>query len=69
LSLFAADKKRGWLMDFASMSVKSIHILRVDPGEDVLEAVKRFVKEADLRQAVILRVRDAGRVPPPLGDA
>jgi len=41
-------------MDFASMSVKRIHILRIDPGEDVLEAVKRFVQEANLRQAVVL---------------
>ena len=41
-------------MDFASMSVKSIHILRIDPGEDVLEAVKQFVQEANLQQAVVL---------------
>ena len=41
-------------MDFASLSVKRIHILRIDPGEDVLEAVKRFVQEANLRQAVVL---------------
>ncbi len=41
-------------MDFASMSVKRIHILRIDPGEDVLKAVKQFVQEADLRQAVVL---------------
>jgi predicted DNA-binding protein with PD1-like motif len=41
-------------MDSASMSFKRIHILRVDPGEDVLEAVKRFVQEANLRQAVVL---------------
>jgi len=41
-------------MDFASMSVKRIHVLRIDPGEDVLEAVKRFVQEANLRQAVVL---------------
>ncbi len=41
-------------MDFASMSVKRIHILRIDPGEDVLKAVKQFVQEANLRQAVVL---------------
>ena len=41
-------------MDFASMSVKRIYILRVDPGEDVLKAVRRFVQEANLRQAVVL---------------
>jgi len=41
-------------MEFASMSVKRIHILRIDPGEDVLESVKRFLKEAGIRQAVVL---------------
>jgi uncharacterized protein len=41
-------------MDYAFMSVKRIHILRIDPGEDVLKAVKQFVQEANLRQAVIL---------------
>ncbi len=41
-------------MDFASMSIKKIHILRIDPGEDVLEVVKRFAQEAGLRQAVVL---------------
>ena len=41
-------------MDFASMSVKRIYILRIDPGEDVLEAVKRFVREANLQQAVVM---------------
>jgi predicted DNA-binding protein with PD1-like motif len=41
-------------MEFASMSVKKVHILRIDPGEDVLESVKRFLKEAGIRQAVVL---------------
>jgi predicted DNA-binding protein with PD1-like motif len=41
-------------MDYAFMSVKRIHILRIDPGEDVLKAVKQFVQEANLRQAVVL---------------
>ena len=41
-------------MDYASMPVRKIHILRIDPGEDVLKAVKRFVQEANLRQAVVL---------------
>jgi predicted DNA-binding protein with PD1-like motif len=41
-------------MDYAFMSVKRIHILRIDPGEDVLDAVKQFVQEAHLRQAVVL---------------
>ncbi len=41
-------------MEFAPMTVKKIHILRIDPGEDVLEVVKRFAQEAGLRQAVVL---------------
>ena len=36
------------------MNLSRIHILRVDPGEDVLEAVRRFLKEADIKQAVVL---------------
>jgi predicted DNA-binding protein with PD1-like motif len=41
-------------MEFASMNLRRIHILRVDPGEDVLESVRRFLKEADIQQAVVL---------------
>ena len=41
-------------MESASMNVTKIHILRIDPGEDVLESVKRFLKEARIRQAVVL---------------
>lgn len=41
-------------MESASMSPSCIHILRVDPGEDVLESIKRFLQEADIRQAVVL---------------
>lgn len=41
-------------MDFASMSPGQIHVLRVDPGEDVLGAIHRFLKETGIRQAVIL---------------
>ena len=41
-------------MEFASMTVSRIHILRVDPGEDVLESTQRFLKEANVRQAVVL---------------
>ncbi len=41
-------------MEFASMNVTKIHILRIDPGEDVLESIKRFLKEAGLYQAVVL---------------
>jgi predicted DNA-binding protein with PD1-like motif len=41
-------------MEFASMTVKRVHILRIDPGEDVLESVRRFLKDAGVRQAVVL---------------
>ncbi|MGD9046416.1 MAG: DNA-binding protein [Anaerolineae bacterium] len=41
-------------MDFASMNLSRIHIVRVDPGEDVLESCQRFLKEADIQQAVVL---------------
>jgi predicted DNA-binding protein with PD1-like motif len=41
-------------MEFASMNVTKIHILRIDPGEDVLESIKRFLKEASIHQAIVL---------------
>jgi predicted DNA-binding protein with PD1-like motif len=41
-------------MEFASMNLNRIHILRVDPGEDVLESARRFLQEANVRQAVVL---------------
>ncbi len=41
-------------MESASMSLGRVHILRVDPGEDVLESVERFLQDADVRQAVVL---------------
>jgi len=41
-------------MDYASMNVKKIHILRIDPGEDVLESIKRFLKEDSIHQAIVL---------------
>ena len=40
-------------MEFASFDVKKLHILRVDPGEDVLLAVRRFLAESGLVQAVV----------------
>ena len=40
-------------MEFASFDVKKLHILRVDPGEDVLLAVRQFLAESGLRQAVV----------------
>jgi len=41
-------------MEFASMNLSRIHILRVDPGEDVLESARRFLKQAGIGQAVVL---------------
>ena len=41
-------------MEAASVTVKRIHILRVDPGEDVLVSVNEFLAETGLRQAVVL---------------
>jgi hypothetical protein len=41
-------------MEFTSMTVKRIQILRVDPGEDVLGSIQSFLKEASVRQAVVL---------------
>ena len=41
-------------MESASLTVEKIHILRIDPGEDVLLSVKKFLDEAGLQQAVVL---------------
>ena len=41
-------------MESASMSLSRIHILRVDPGEDVLVAVQDFLEERGVRQAVVM---------------
>jgi predicted DNA-binding protein with PD1-like motif len=41
-------------MEYATMNLSRIHILRVDPGEDVLESSRHFLKEAGIRQAVVL---------------
>lgn len=41
-------------MESASMHLSRVHILRVDPGEDVLESIQRFLQDADIRQAVVL---------------
>lgn len=40
-------------MEFASLDLSRFHILRVDPGEDVLESVRTFLREAGIRQAVV----------------
>jgi predicted DNA-binding protein with PD1-like motif len=41
-------------MEYASMQVRKIYILRVDPGEDLLANVERFLEETGVRQAVVL---------------
>lgn len=41
-------------MEFASMNLSRIHILRVDPGEDVLASIEQFLKESGIQQAVVL---------------
>jgi predicted DNA-binding protein with PD1-like motif len=41
-------------MEFASLTASKIHVLRVDPGEDVLGAVQEFIQKAGVRQAVVL---------------
>ena len=32
-------------MEYGTLNLKKIHILRVDPGEDILTAVERFIAE------------------------
>jgi predicted DNA-binding protein with PD1-like motif len=41
-------------MEFGSFNFKKIHILRVDPGEDILASVEKFIADAKLQQAVVL---------------
>ena len=41
-------------MEYAALTVGRVHILRVDPGEDVFLAVNRFLAETGLRQAIVL---------------
>ena len=41
-------------MEFTTMQFRRVHILRVDPGEDVLESVRTFLREAGIQQAVVL---------------
>jgi len=41
-------------MEHAAMNLGRIHILRVDPGEDVLESIQRFLQESGVRQAIVL---------------
>lgn len=41
-------------MEFASLDLKRIHILRVDPGEDVLLSVRSLLSQAKVQQGVVL---------------
>jgi predicted DNA-binding protein with PD1-like motif len=41
-------------MDAASFVVSQMHIVRVDPGEDVLASMQSFLDESGVRQAVVM---------------
>src|SRR3990172_9429368 len=41
-------------MESGSLEVSRIHILRIDPGEDVLECVQAFLGDKAVNQAVVL---------------
>jgi hypothetical protein len=41
-------------MKHISMDFSKVHILRVDPGEDILASIETFLAEADIQQAVVL---------------
>lgn len=41
-------------MEHAKMTVGAVHILRLDPGEDVLASIEKFIQEAGIRQAIVL---------------
>jgi uncharacterized protein len=41
-------------MEYKALNVQRIHILRIDPGEDVLLTVRKFLKESELKQAVVM---------------
>ena len=41
-------------MEFGTLNLGKVHILRVDPGEDILESVENFIAQSDLKQAVVL---------------
>ena len=41
-------------MESATLSISRLHILRLDPGEDVLCAVKDFLKETGIQQAIVI---------------
>jgi len=41
-------------MDFTSLNIRRLLILRVDPGEAVLPSVREFIMQTGLHQAVIV---------------
>ncbi len=41
-------------MESATLNIDRVHILRVDPGEDVLGTVKKFLTAEGIRQAIVL---------------
>jgi predicted DNA-binding protein with PD1-like motif len=41
-------------MEFDTLNLTKIHILRVDPGEDILAAVEQFIAATNLKQAVVM---------------
>jgi predicted DNA-binding protein with PD1-like motif len=41
-------------MEAATLSVSRVHIIRLDPGEDVLCAVQGFLGKTGLQQAIVL---------------
>jgi uncharacterized protein len=41
-------------MQGIALALTKVHILRIDPNEDVLLAVRRYVQEAGITQAIVL---------------
>ena len=41
-------------MESATLSISRVHILRLDPGEDVLCAVKDFLARTGIQQAIVI---------------
>lgn len=41
-------------MEYGSLNIEKVHIVRIDPGEDVLQALRKFLAESGLTQAVVL---------------
>lgn len=41
-------------MESVSLDLAKVHILRIDPGEDVLRSVQSFLEEKGVHQAIVL---------------